>query len=136
MKYLLILISLWLVTPCLSQDQSVIAYHYKAKHDNGIILLKCNVGYYYSGPHIFVDEIFSYEIDNDKIIRTFDPKYSLYGQVDTLRIGKNAVHAQNGQSFKKLSPRKRDRLIKDYILPEEEIGNYQIFLNRTSSCKG
>ncbi len=125
----------WTLTPLFSQSESVIAYHHKAKDYQGIMLLDCNVGYYYSGPHLFVDEIFSYEIKGDRIIRTFDTDHSFKQRVDTLIIKNNSVKDINGLSFKKVRSRKRDKLIERYILPTEDIGLFQIFLERTSACK-
>ena len=121
--------------PSFSQNESVIAFHHKAQDFHGIILLDCNVGYNYTGSHLFVDEIFSYEIKGDKIIRTFDTNHSFKQRVDTLIINKNSIQDVNGLSFKKVYSRKRDKLIERYIQPTADIGSFEIFLERTSACK-
>ena len=125
----------WTLTPGFSQNESVTAFHHKAQDFQGMILLKCNVGYYYMGPHLFSDEIFSYEIKGDKIIRSFDIHYSFKKRVDTLIISKNSVEDINGLSFKRVNSRKRDKLIERFIYPTADIGFFEIFLERTSACK-
>ena len=85
-RYSLIFTLLLIMNRCYSQNESATAYHHKAKDFNHILLLGCGVGYSYSGPHLFTDEVFTYEVKGDKIIRSFDPEYSLRKRVDILMI--------------------------------------------------
>lgn len=120
---------------CYSQNESVVAYHHKAKDFNHILLLGCNVGYSYSGTHLFTDEVFTYEIEGEKIIRNFDPEYSLRKRVDTLMVSDRSLVDLNGLSFKKTNVKKRDELIEKYIQPSADAGFYRNFLEKISLCK-
>jgi hypothetical protein len=135
MKYSLIFTLLLMLNRCYSQNESVTAYYHRAKDVSYMLLLDCDVGYYYSGPHIPIDEVFTYERKGDKIIRHFDTEYSLRQRVDTLIIDKKSLRDINGLSLKEVSPRRRDELIKKYIQPSAGAGYYKIFLERISICK-
>lgn len=134
-KLIFLFLFFWTLTPAISQSEPIIAYHHKAKDFQEIMLLDCNVGYYYSGPHLFIDEVFSFQIKGDKLIRTFDPDHSFKQRVDTLLIKKNSIQDINGLSFKKVKTRKRNNLIERYIHPIADIGVFEIFLERIGACQ-
>lgn len=135
MKYSLIFTLFLTLNYCYSQSGSVTAYYYEAKGFNHILLLGCNLGYSYSGPHLFIDEVFAYKCTDNKIIRTFDTEYSLRYRLDTLVVNKKSLRNTDGIRLKKVSSRKRDELIKKYIQPSRNVGFYEIFLERLKSCK-
>lgn len=135
MKYLLILILVLMLNPCYSQNEGVVAYHHKEKDLNYILLLSCNVGYSYSGPHLFTDEVFTYEFEGDKIIRSFDPKYSLRKRVDTLVVNNRSLVDLNGLSLKRKNSKKRNEIIEKYIRPSADAGFYRNFLEKRDLCK-
>ncbi|WP_209332867.1 hypothetical protein [Lunatimonas salinarum] len=135
MKYSLILTLVLILNRCYSQSESVVAYYLKEKDFNHILLLGCNVGYSYSGPHLFTDEVFTYEVEGDKIIRNFDPEYSLRKRVDTLMITNRSLIDINGLSYKKTTVKKRDELIEKYIQPSTDSGFFKIFLEKLRLCK-
>ena len=120
---------------CYSQNESVTAYHHKAKDFDYILLLGCGVGYSYSGPHLFTDEVFTYEVKGGKIIRSFDSEYSLRQRVDTLIIDKKSLQDVDGLSLNKVSSKKKDELIKKYIQPSADAGFYKMFLKKINPCK-
>ena len=118
-----------------SQEASLEAYFYEWNEFKVILLLRCNQGYVYLGPHLFIDEVFNYKVKGNKIIRSFDPEYSLRKRVDTLLVKKRSLLDINGLSFKKVNSKKRDKLIKKYIQPSIDIGFYSHFLKKISFCK-
>lgn len=135
MKYSLIFTLLLMLNRCYSQNESVTAYHHRAKDFNYILLLGCNVGYSYSGPHLFTDEVFTYEVKGDKIIRNFDSGYSSRQRVDTLVIDKKSLRDIDGLSLKEVSSKRRDELIEKYIQPSADAGFFKVFLERMRPCK-
>jgi len=135
MKYSLIFTLFLMLNRCYSQSDSMAAYYHKAHDFNYILLLSCNIGYSYSGSHLFTDEVFFYELIGDKIIRTFDTDHSLRFRVDTLIVDKKSLRDADGLLLKKVSSKKRDRLIGKYILPSLEAGFYGVFIEKLKSCK-
>lgn len=135
MKYSVTLALLVMLTHSYSQSNSATAYYHKKMDSNHILLLDCNVGYSYSGPHLFVDEVFSYKVMGDKIIRNFDPAYSLRQRIDTLVVKKKKLQCEDGLFFMRVSSKKRDELIEKLIQPSADAGFYNIFLERVRACK-
>lgn len=116
-------------------QERVELYHSKSDKFTYLLLLGCEVGYTYTGPHLFVDEIFSYEKVGDRIIRTFDSSYSLKGRIDTLILkNEKRLFDHDGMIFKKVSPKRKNELIKKYIHPVADAGFYWSFLEMLKGC--
>jgi hypothetical protein len=120
---------------CYSQKDSLTAYYHRVKDVSYILILGCNVGYSYSGPHIPIDEVFTYKLTGDKIIRTFDADHSLRYRVDTLIVDKKSLRDADGLLLKKVGSKKRDELIEEFIQHSVDAGFYGVFLERLKSCK-
>lgn len=135
MRYILAFFFLTFFKTMYSQDASLEAYFYEWHEFKVILLLGCNQGYLYSGPHLFIDEVFNYKVKGNKIIRSFDPEYSLRKRVDTLLVKKRSLLDINRLSFKKVNSKKRDELIRKYIEPSIGVGFYSHFLKKISFCK-
>ena len=117
-----------------SQGVSLEAYFYEWNEFKVILLLGCNQGYFYSGPSLLIDEVFTYEKKSDIIIRKFDSDYSLKPRTDTLSIRGKLLVDTNGFRLKKVRVSRQKELMNKYIIPSADAGFYNIFLKRLESC--
>ncbi len=134
MKYLLILTFSFLINYGYSQGELIDVYQHKGKGFDYLIFMGCHEGYSYKGPHLLTEELFTYEVEGNAIIRDFDSRFSLHGQVDILKINKKSILDVDGLLLKKVKSRCKDALIEKYIEP---ISNsmYPVFLTRLESCR-
>jgi len=124
--------SLWLLPVfCYAQNDNISVYLHNGHGFKSILLLGNKTGYSYSGPHLFTDEVFTYQYYGSNLIRTFDPEYSLKYRTDTLKVeGKDRLRSQDGVRFRRVNAKTQTRLLKNYILPSADAGYYRVFLEK------